>query len=146
MYTCADMYIYIYIYIFMISIPYSCYFIAHLPCHQTHLPFDVGVARDLKRVVERKGDQKITDTPNGVDARLEKLRAFQIAALKKAMSFPAVKHVVYSTCSIHEEENESVVTEVLLNNTENILNSEGGIHSSEEHQAGTIQLLKIFDD
>jgi 16S rRNA C967 or C1407 C5-methylase (RsmB/RsmF family) len=106
----------------------------------------IGVARDLKRVVERKGDQKVTDTPNGVDTRLEKLRAFQIAALKKAMSFPAVRHVVYSTCSIHEEENESVVTEVLLNNTENILNSEVGIDSLEEHRTGTIQLLNFLDD
>ena len=45
--------------------------------------------------------------------RLEKLRAFQVQAVLKAMDFPAVHHVSYSTCSVYEEENESVVAEVL---------------------------------
>lgn len=80
------------------------------------------MARVLERVIERKGDQKVIDVPKGVDVRLEKLRAFQIAALRKAMSFPAVRNVVYSTCSIHQEENESVVTEVLSGSSENSLN------------------------
>jgi len=29
------------------------------------------------------------------------------------MSFPSVKHIVYSTCSLYEEENEQVVSKVL---------------------------------
>ena len=69
-----------------------------------------GVARVLERVIERQGG---TDASKLDDERLEKLRVFQIAALRKAMTFPAVKYVVYSTCSIHVEENESVIAEVL---------------------------------
>ena len=65
-----------------------------------------GVARDLSRHNdESEGDRS---------ERLDKLRTFQVQALRKAMSFPAVKLVLYSTCSIHEEENESVVAEALL--------------------------------
>lgn len=66
-----------------------------------------GVARALERVTSSSQDSK-----NDAE-RLEKLRKFQVAALKKAMTFPAAVHVVYSTCSIHIEENESVVAEVL---------------------------------
>ena len=76
-----------------------------------------GVARVLERVIERQGG---TDASKLGDGRLEKLRAFQIAALRKAMSFPAVKYVVYSTCSIHEEENESVIAEVLSSSSRQV--------------------------
>lgn len=46
--------------------------------------------------------------------RLTKLAAFQKRALEHALSFPAVVRVVYSTCSIHEIENEDVIKSVLL--------------------------------
>ena len=49
-----------------------------------------GVARALERVVV---DEKERD-----NERLDKLRQFQVQALKKAMSFPGAVHVVYSTC------------------------------------------------
>ncbi|KAG9446457.1 hypothetical protein H6P81_012585 [Aristolochia fimbriata] len=45
--------------------------------------------------------------------RLEKLAAFQRKALEHALSFPSVERVVYSTCSIHQIENEDVVKSVL---------------------------------
>ncbi|GAV59712.1 Nol1_Nop2_Fmu domain-containing protein [Cephalotus follicularis] len=45
--------------------------------------------------------------------RLNKLAAFQRKALAHALSFPAVERVVYSTCSIHQIENEDVVNSVL---------------------------------
>jgi 16S rRNA methyltransferase RsmB/F len=73
-----------------------------------------GVARVLERLLERQGDQNShSDKQMPVDIRLGKLRTFQLAALRKAMSFPSVEYVVYSTCSIHREENESVVAEAL---------------------------------
>lgn len=47
------------------------------------------------------------------DQRIESLSNFQITALKHAMSFPQVKRIVYSTCSIHDKENENVVATCL---------------------------------
>ncbi|KAM9319570.1 28S rRNA (cytosine-C(5))-methyltransferase [Gastrophryne carolinensis] len=45
--------------------------------------------------------------------RLQALSAFQSRALSHALSFPSVQHVVYSTCSVHQQENEDVVKTVL---------------------------------
>jgi putative methyltransferase len=67
------------------------------------------------RTVDRVTEGEADDFNPENDERLQKLRAFQIAAIQKAMSFPNVTTVVYSTCSIHIEENESVVVEVLHN-------------------------------
>ena len=50
---------------------------------------------------------------NGLSKRLEKLSRFQVMALKHALSFPSARKIVYSTCSIHQEENELVVKEAL---------------------------------
>ena len=46
-------------------------------------------------------------------ARLERLAAFQAKAVAHALSFPKVRRVVYSTCSVHREENEDVVVAAL---------------------------------
>ena len=47
-------------------------------------------------------------------ARLEKLAAFQLAAVTAALTkFPNVDRVAYSTCSVHAAENEAVVAAAL---------------------------------
>ncbi|KAJ7522083.1 hypothetical protein O6H91_19G082600 [Diphasiastrum complanatum] len=45
--------------------------------------------------------------------RVECLARFQEAALRHALSFPAVERIIYSTCSINKRENEDVVASVL---------------------------------
>ncbi|KAJ2455711.1 hypothetical protein EV183_000558 [Coemansia sp. RSA 2336] len=45
--------------------------------------------------------------------RLQSLAEFQAAVILHAMQFPKVKRISYSTCSVHEEENEAVVAQVL---------------------------------
>ena len=45
--------------------------------------------------------------------RLEKLCNLQTRIVEHAMKFPAARRITYSTCSIHEQENEVVVTRLL---------------------------------
>ncbi|MCL4131502.1 UNVERIFIED_CONTAM: hypothetical protein GTU68_026519, partial [Idotea baltica] len=45
--------------------------------------------------------------------RVLRLASFQLQVLSHALSFPSVKTVVYSTCSVNEEENEAVVMKAL---------------------------------
>ncbi|KAM6403157.1 28S rRNA (cytosine-C(5))-methyltransferase [Rhynochetos jubatus] len=45
--------------------------------------------------------------------RLQALASFQRKVLSHALSFPALRRLVYSTCSLHREENEDVVQAVL---------------------------------
>lgn len=49
-----------------------------------------------------------------LETRLAKLASFQFQVVKHAMSFPKADKIVYSTCSIHAEENERVVVDLLL--------------------------------
>uniref|UniRef100_A0A3B3Z9A0 SAM-dependent MTase RsmB/NOP-type domain-containing protein n=1 Tax=Periophthalmus magnuspinnatus TaxID=409849 RepID=A0A3B3Z9A0_9GOBI len=49
-------------------------------------------------------------------ARLSSLAAFQLKCLKHALSFPRVNRLVYSTCSVHRQENEDVVSACLQEN------------------------------
>lgn len=45
--------------------------------------------------------------------RVARLAAFQLAALRHALTFPAARRVAYSTCSVHVAENEAVVAAAL---------------------------------
>jgi putative methyltransferase len=54
-------------------------------------------------------DRRIEGEDDKNQDRIQALANFQLLALKHAMSFPQVCRIVYSTCSIHEEENEEVV-------------------------------------
>ncbi|KAG2183694.1 hypothetical protein INT43_006705 [Umbelopsis isabellina] len=64
---------------------------------------------------------------SGIISRLDhlvddgNLAEFQIAVIKHAMKFPKAKKVVYSTCSIHPQENEHVVTTILSSTSEFVL-------------------------
>ena len=62
-----------------------------------------GVLRDIGRA----GD--VEWSPE----RLQSLQTFQIQVMLAALSFPRAETVVYSTCSVHAEENEAVVEQVL---------------------------------
>ncbi|CAK1361854.1 25S rRNA (cytosine-C(5))-methyltransferase rcm1 [Cercospora beticola] len=48
--------------------------------------------------------------------RLENLSGFQLKIVKHAMSFPNARRITYSTCSLHDEENEQVVLKALQSN------------------------------
>ena len=63
----------------------------------------------LIRSLDRLGD----DDKEDYDERLDSLQRLQLSIVKKAMTFPAVRNVVYSTCSVHTMENEDVVAQVL---------------------------------
>lgn len=45
--------------------------------------------------------------------RIQSLAKFQLTCLRHSMSFPQVERIVYSTCSIHDLENEGVVAAAL---------------------------------
>uniref|UniRef100_UPI0037E71662 28S rRNA (cytosine-C(5))-methyltransferase isoform X2 n=1 Tax=Semicossyphus pulcher TaxID=241346 RepID=UPI0037E71662 len=49
-------------------------------------------------------------------ARLTSLASFQLRCLNHGLRFPRLKRLVYSTCSIHSQENEEVVTACLQQN------------------------------
>eukprot|EP01127_Copromyxa_protea_P021286 TRINITY_DN7280_c0_g1_i4.p1 TRINITY_DN7280_c0_g1~~TRINITY_DN7280_c0_g1_i4.p1 ORF type:complete len:658 (+),score=203.43 TRINITY_DN7280_c0_g1_i4:64-2037(+) len=51
--------------------------------------------------------------------RLNKLAEFQESVVLHALSFPKVKRVVYSTCSVNQQENENVVVNVLKKTSKN---------------------------
>ena len=55
------------------------------------------------------------DEKSDMSERLQKLATMQYQLLSHALSVPNVKTVVYSTCSVHREENEDVVQKIMLN-------------------------------
>ncbi|XP_013926435.1 PREDICTED: probable 28S rRNA (cytosine-C(5))-methyltransferase [Thamnophis sirtalis] len=60
-------------------------------------------------MVNRLAEEESTSLPN----RLQALAGFQRKMLAHALQFPALQRLVYSTCSVHKEENEDVVQDVL---------------------------------
>ncbi|CAK9785657.1 S-adenosyl-L-methionine-dependent methyltransferase [Cutaneotrichosporon oleaginosum] len=58
-------------------------------------------------------DYLVEQEENEDDERLDKLAAFQLQMIQHAFKFPAVTRIVYSTCSIHAEEDERVVAKAL---------------------------------
>ncbi|XP_037833139.1 probable 28S rRNA (cytosine-C(5))-methyltransferase isoform X2 [Kryptolebias marmoratus] len=50
------------------------------------------------------------------EARLARLASFQLRCLNHGLRFPRLKRLVYSTCSIHRQENEEVVAACLQQN------------------------------
>eukprot|EP01036_Dinobryon_divergens_P033919 gene33919-43821_t len=66
---------------------------------------------------DRSLDRKLEDD-EAMLHRLEKLRRFQVQCVLKAMCFGQTNLIVYSTCSIHWQENEAVVAEALCRQAE----------------------------
>ncbi|XP_071994183.1 28S rRNA (cytosine-C(5))-methyltransferase [Engystomops pustulosus] len=64
-----------------------------------------GMPDQMRVLTDEAGSEK--------EERLQALSAFQRRALSHALSFPSVQYVVYSTCSIHQQENEDVVKDIL---------------------------------
>ncbi|MEQ2180971.1 hypothetical protein GOODEAATRI_006711 [Goodea atripinnis] len=54
--------------------------------------------------------------PEEEKARLASLASFQLKCLNHSLRFPRLKRLVYSTCSIHSQENEEVITACLQQN------------------------------
>nr|CAB3264457.1 probable 28S rRNA (cytosine-C(5))-methyltransferase [Phallusia mammillata] len=67
-----------------------------------------GIVSRLSKLV----DKQSSDT----ETRLTALSDFQTKVLNHALLFPHAKRIVYSTCSVHEMENEAVVKKVLAQN------------------------------
>lgn len=76
---------------------------------------------DAEQVVGEGDNDKKSDE---YATRLQSLAKFQLDALNHAFSFPNVKKVVYSTCSIHNQENEEVVKAALEMNPDWVLERE----------------------
>lgn len=82
-----------------------------------------GIVRNIERVMQQSNHKTNNHASGESDeeeeefkgdhGRVLKLQAFQFSILQKSMSLPSVHTVVYSTCSIHQEENEEVVVKAL---------------------------------
>ncbi|XP_061193692.1 28S rRNA (cytosine-C(5))-methyltransferase-like [Saccostrea echinata] len=57
-------------------------------------------------------DDLTNDDSSTTQHRLDQLHKLQAQILRHAFSFPNVKKIVYSTCSVHEEENKQVCEEM----------------------------------
>jgi len=73
-----------------------------------------GIYTSLDRIDDTAdGNDDNADSNGNHSQRITSLSGFQCKALRHAMSFPTVTRIVYSTCSVHVEENEGVVARAL---------------------------------
>ncbi|EJD49049.1 S-adenosyl-L-methionine-dependent methyltransferase [Auricularia subglabra TFB-10046 SS5] len=70
-----------------------------------------GIVNRLDYLLSSDGDEEVDDA---LEERLERLAAFQQSMIAHAMTFPNVRRIVYSTCSVHATENERVVRAALV--------------------------------
>ncbi|KAI8064524.1 S-adenosyl-L-methionine-dependent methyltransferase [Gongronella butleri] len=70
-----------------------------------------GIISRLDHLIDDQ-EQEDTDGTTQED-RLQNLAEFQMSVIEHAMKFPKAKRIVYSTCSIHAQENEQVVQKIL---------------------------------
>jgi putative methyltransferase len=76
---------------------------------------DMEIERENPIIVEETPENEAeNDSQEKLHKRLENLSAFQLRIVKHAMAFPAARKITYSTCSVHEAENENVVVGALL--------------------------------
>lgn len=64
-------------------------------------------------LVDDDGNEVVVKSEKDLQARLDALSSFQLILLLHAFKFPAARKITYSTCSVHAEENESVVMQAL---------------------------------
>ncbi|KAI1072247.1 hypothetical protein LB507_003194 [Fusarium sp. FIESC RH6] len=64
-------------------------------------------------MIDDDGNETAIKSEKDLEARLEALSSFQLTLLLHAFRFPSAKKITYSTCSIHKQENESVVMKAL---------------------------------
>ncbi|KAL0086074.1 S-adenosyl-L-methionine-dependent methyltransferase [Phycomyces blakesleeanus] len=78
-----------------------------------------GIISRLDHLVDDEDEQEDNEAAEqSREDRLTNLSEFQTSIIQHALKFPKAKRVVYSTCSIHAQENERVVKEVLESNPE----------------------------
>lgn len=102
-------------------------------CHNTDFLKTTPAEKDFSKVtailldpscsgsgmVSNHQDAQHRDDPTYTNDRINSLSNFQLQALKHATSkFPKVQRVVYSTCSVYTQENESVVQRLLQSTEE----------------------------
>lgn len=70
----------------------------------------------IQVIIDDDGQQTVVSSEQELAARLEALSTFQLTLLLHAFNFPSARKITYSTCSIHDEENEQVVIKALQSN------------------------------
>lgn len=83
-----------------------------------------GIVNSPDRIVDATANNSNTKD-DGETKRIESLSNFQLVALKHAMSFPQCERIVYSTCSIHQRENEDVVAAAMNETNETLMADDG---------------------